>query len=194
MPYEAGGRARQKQRTREALVAALHELMATTASPTVDEVARHAGISRTTAYRYFPDQTALISAGYPEIAESPRFTGDRPEDAAARVRVVVDLQLDIIEKWEAQLRAALRTALDTDPDRAPLRGGRAIGWFTAALAVLGPSWSGDRTRRAALRLRAVAGIEAWIWLVDVAGVSPTEARGIIRDNADAVLRSALDER
>ncbi|MFW0796169.1 TetR/AcrR family transcriptional regulator [Gordonia sp. CPCC 205515] len=191
VPYEAGGRARQKQRTREALVAALHELMETTPSPTVDEVAHLAGISRTTAYRYFPDQNSLIAAGYPEVAEKPEFIGDRAEDVAARVRVVVDLQLDLIAKWEPQLRAALRNALD-DHDRTPLRGGRAIGWFADALTVLSPPWSRDRVQRTAIRLRATAGIEAWIWLLDVAGVSTGVARSIIRDNADAVLQSALD--
>ncbi len=46
-PYEAGGRARQKQRTRDSLVAAARLLVSGGATPTVEEVAETAGISRT---------------------------------------------------------------------------------------------------------------------------------------------------
>ncbi|MGK2320828.1 helix-turn-helix domain-containing protein [Gordonia rhizosphera] len=167
--------------------------MKSTAAPSTDEVARAAGISRATAYRYFPDQDALIRAAYPEIADRPHFSDDDgPSAVTDRVRVVVDLQLDI-EKWEPQLRAALGSTLRSGAGPAPLRGGRAIGWFEDALTVLTPAWPAERVRQTAIRLRAVVGIEAWIWLIDIASVPPTDARSIMRDNAGAVLRSALDE-
>ena len=59
--YEQVGRVRQKQRTREALISAARELVADGATPTVEDAASQAGISRTTAYRYFPNQATLLS-------------------------------------------------------------------------------------------------------------------------------------
>jgi AcrR family transcriptional regulator len=49
IPYELAGRTHQKQRTRQALVAAAREMVAQGLTPTVDAVAAKASISRTTA-------------------------------------------------------------------------------------------------------------------------------------------------
>ena len=77
VPYEATGRREQKGRTREALVAATRELMASGVTPTVEEAAATARISRTTAYRYFPNQRALLLAAHPQIQHRSLL----PEDA-----------------------------------------------------------------------------------------------------------------
>jgi AcrR family transcriptional regulator len=64
--YERSGRTHQKARTRAALVAAARSLVAQGgATPTVEEAAAAAAVSRTTAYRYFPSQTALLIAAHP---------------------------------------------------------------------------------------------------------------------------------
>ena len=49
IPYEEGGRSAQKRRTRDALVAAARDMVATGVTPTVDEAAAVASISRTTS-------------------------------------------------------------------------------------------------------------------------------------------------
>src|SRR3978361_1869008 len=81
--YEETGRIRQKARTREALVAAARELVATGGrAPTVAEAAPGADVSRTTAYRYFPTQRSLLLAAHPEVAATsmlPAEAGGDPE-------------------------------------------------------------------------------------------------------------------
>jgi len=67
-PYETGGRSAQKARTRDALVAAARDLVAAGDTPTVENAAAAASISRSTAYRYFPNERALLLAAHPEIA------------------------------------------------------------------------------------------------------------------------------
>src|SRR3989441_3706494 len=77
-PYELSGRTRQKQRTRIALVTAARELVARGETPTVDEAAASASVSRTTAYRYFPNQRSLLVAAHPEI-EARSLLPDSPQ-------------------------------------------------------------------------------------------------------------------
>src|SRR5215212_5318440 len=78
IPYELTGRIHQKARTRAALLEATRALLAEGVSPTVEQAADRAAISRTTAYRYFANQRALLTAVYPEIAERSLLDTDAP--------------------------------------------------------------------------------------------------------------------
>lgn len=160
-------------------------------TPTVEEVAEEAGVSRTTAYRYFPDSAALIHSAFPQVAQASLLGDDPPRDVTARVDLVIEGQLRVIQDWEMELRAALWMSLGPGNDAQPLRSGRAVAWFEDALEPLRPAWSEAEVRHAAVRLRAVIGIEAWVWLRDVAGLSSSESAQVVRDNARAVLKSIL---
>ncbi len=67
VPYLHTGRASQKARTRDALIAAARQLLGEGVTPTVEAAAAEAAIGRTTAYRYFPKSRALLAATYPEL-------------------------------------------------------------------------------------------------------------------------------
>ena len=126
IPYELNGRTGQKRRTRTALIAAARELVAGGATPTVDAAAEHASISRTTAYRYFPNQRALLVAAHPETAAASLLPDDAPDDAAARLDIVVGAFTQMIVDTEAQQRTMLRLSLEADPverSQLPLRQG-----------------------------------------------------------------------
>src|SRR5215471_2165563 len=133
VPYELGGRSDQKARTRQALVDATRRLMAAGATPTVDEVAAEAGISRTTAFRYFPNQRSLIAAAHPQIDHASLLPPAAPDDPHERLDLVLDSFFEITISWEPQLRASLRISLEPDQSLPPLRQGRAIGWIEEAL-------------------------------------------------------------
>ncbi|EOG7989458.1 TetR/AcrR family transcriptional regulator, partial [Proteus mirabilis] len=51
-----------RKRTYQLLVTTALQLFEQGMLPTVSELAAHAGVSRATAYRYFPTQSDLISA------------------------------------------------------------------------------------------------------------------------------------
>src|SRR5260221_12839359 len=87
--HETGGRSAQKARTRDAVVAAARGLVPPGATPTVEDAAAAASISRTTAYRYFPNKRALLLAAHPEIAATSMLPANPPEDPAARLDAVV---------------------------------------------------------------------------------------------------------
>ncbi len=193
IPYEQTGRRNQKARTRDALVDAARRLLAEGATPTVEEAALAAAISRTTAYRYFPNQGALIGAAYPEIDLSSLLADDAPADPVQRLDLVLEATVRIVLEWEAHLRTALRLSLDpgTDPAGPMLRRGRVIGWVLDALAPLADSHPDLDLRRLAVAIRSASGIEAFVWLVDVAGLTRADAAETLRQNGRAILHAAM---
>jgi AcrR family transcriptional regulator len=196
IPYEQTGRTRQKARTRRALIEATHELLAEGLSPTVEQAADAAEISRTTAYRYFPNQRSLLVAAHPVIEATSLLGPDPPTDPEDRLELVVRGLTDQVLENEPQLRTMLRLSLEpepADPDKLLLRRGRAIGWIEDALAPLRGDLPSADVRRLALAIRAVAGIEALVWLTDVAGLSRAEAVELMRWSARALLRSTVAE-
>ena len=195
-PYELGGRTRQKARTRAAMVAATRQLLAEGLTPTVEQAAERAQVSRTTAYRYFPNQRTLLIASYPELDAASLLGPDAPADAAARLELVTEQIAGQVIEYESELRAMLRLSLESPPpDQAalPLRRGRAIGWIEDALSPLRERLTAAELHRLALAIRATLGIEAFVWLTDVAGLSRDDAVELMRSSARALLRSALAE-
>jgi AcrR family transcriptional regulator len=190
--YEARGRTRQKGRTRAALIAAARELLVLGRTPTVEEAGEEAGISRATAYRYFPNQRALLVAAHPEIDARTLLGDDPPTDPERRLDLVVRNLTRLTIDTEPQLRAMLRLSLEpAPPDELPLRQGRAIGWIEDALKPLEETLGRAELRRLTLAIRAACGIEALVWLTDVAGLAREEAAELQRWSALALLRSTL---
>jgi hypothetical protein len=191
--YETSGRSAQKGRTRSALVAAARILVAAGVTPTVEEAAAAASISRTTAYRYFPNKRALLLAAHPEVGVPSMLPPDPPSDAATRLDLVVAAFTEMIRKTEAQQRTMLRLSLEDATERGelPLRQGRAIGWIGEALEVLRGRLSDAELDQLVNAIRATVGIEALVWLVDVAGVSRPDAAALMRWSASALLEVAL---
>jgi AcrR family transcriptional regulator len=194
LPYELTGRGPQKARTRAALVAATRNLLAHGVTPTVEQAAAAAAISRTTAYRYFPSRHLLLITAHPEVDRQSLLPESPPADLATRLTVVVEEFIRITLDTEPQLRSTLRLSLDPDPshrEKLLLRGGRAIGWIEDALAPLREERPEADVHRLALAIRSAVGIEALVWLTDVAGLSREEAAGVMGWSASAMLRSAL---
>ena len=179
------------------LLDATRELLAKGVCPTVEQAADRAAISRTTAYRYFANQRALLTAVYPEIEARSLLDADAPADPAARLELVLERFNRHVLEHEPALRAQLRLSLEPGPtasDRLPFRKGRAIAWIEDALAPLGERMSPSELRRLVLAIRATTGIEAFVWLIDVAGLPREEAAELMRSSARALLRDACRER
>jgi AcrR family transcriptional regulator len=192
VPYESGGRTNQKHRTKAALIAAARDLVARGQTPTVEDAAAAAAISRTTAYRYFPTQGALLAAAHPETQTTSLLPANPPEDPRRRLRLVVRAYTRILLDTERQQRAMLRLSLDDDRrGELPLRQGRAIGWLEDALSPLRARLGAAAVHRLALAIRSATGIEALVWLVDVGGLSRENAVKLMRDSAEALLEAAL---
>lgn len=191
--YELTGRTQQKARTRAALVAAARELLTEGATPTVERAADRAGISRTTAYRYFPNLHTLVIATYPELDSSSLLGEAPPADPRARLELVTEGVARQLLDHEPEFRAQLRISLERrrEPAALPLRQGRVIAWLEEALEPLRDSVPPRDLRRLVLAIRATLGIEALVWLTDVGGVSREEAVDIMRASARTLLEAVL---
>ncbi len=194
--YAASGRIHQKTRTRDALVAAARVLVADGETPTVEAAAAAASISRTTAYRYFPNQRALLVAAHPETERASLLPETAPADPEARLDAVVRSFTDLIADTDIQQRTMLRLSLAPDArDAEPglLRQGRAIAWFEEALEPLRGTLTDAALRQLAYAIRSATGIESRIWLTDVAGLSSDDAVELMRWSARALFRFAVTE-
>jgi AcrR family transcriptional regulator len=92
---------------------------------TMSQIAAAAGISRATLYKYFPDVEHVLAAWHERqvaahLAELAAI-GERPEEAAARLRAVILAYGGICQQRQQHSDAALRAALhrNTAPDDRP---------------------------------------------------------------------------
>ena len=194
VPYESTGRVNQKTRTRDALIGATRELLSEGVTPTMEGVAAAAAISRTTAYRYFPNLRALLVATYPHIEERSLLGSEPSADPARRLELVAEEQTRRVLTYEPEMRTVLRLSLEADSDNRlelPMHRGLRIGWIEDALAPLHGQLPEDDLRRLVCGIGATLGIEAFVWLTDIARLSPQEAAAIMRSNATGLLRAAL---
>jgi AcrR family transcriptional regulator len=196
VPYESTGRVQQKRRTRTALIDAARATLADGVHPTMDLIAERASVSRTTAYRYFPTLRDLLVATYPHIDRPSLLGDDPPPDAESRLALVAEDQARRILTYEPEMRAVLRLSLAGSDDGSPLaplpmNRGLRIGWIADALAPERARLGEEGFGRLVHAIGATMGIEAFVWLTDIAGRSRDEAVSIMRSSAGALLDSAM---
>jgi AcrR family transcriptional regulator len=191
------GRINQKLRTREALVAAATELVATGASPTLAEVADRARVSKTTAYRYFASSEALIAEvfferDFPTIANVLGAVNE-PD---ARVLAVEEAVNDTLLAHEGAMRMILRNALDLTiaaADDAPHRLGRRRRLIDAALEPFQTELDTDVLDLLRQALALVIGPEAVLAARDVCGLTPERSREVTKWATEALVAHARSQ-
>jgi AcrR family transcriptional regulator len=198
-------RANQKERTREALVAAAKDLAHAGAAPTVAEAAEHARVSRATAYRYFPTQESLlveVSDLTPMVAPVEDMLAKLDDDDVEdRLAKLIDTFHPIVVAEEVPLRTALRVYLDTwlearsRGETAPrVREGRRMRWLDVALEPARRQLPKAEWRRLRAALALTLSIDALVVMKDVAQLDDEEALSVLRWAALTLLRASLDPR
>ncbi|VEA70730.1 Bacterial regulatory proteins, tetR family [Serratia rubidaea] len=100
-----------RARTRKLLLASAMELYDDGAFPSITELAAHAQVSRATAYRYFPTQSALITAVVAESLGPILQWEPYDDDALLRIQQLLAFAYPQMEQHEGALRAALQLSL-----------------------------------------------------------------------------------
>ena len=177
-------RTNQKLRTRKDLLEAAARLLADGKTPTLDEVAAEACISRATAYRYFSGLDALLLEAALDIAFPAAEHLFRPEDGVDPVRRLnrVDMALhEMINAHEAPLRAmlahTLQRRIEGDGD-IPARQNRRTPLIAAALAPARADFAPEAYDTLVEALALVIGTESMVVFKDVLRVDDSEAKRV----------------
>lgn len=188
------GRSRQKARTRRALVDAARQLLGEGVFVTVEAAAQRAELSRATAYRYFVNQRELLLAARPEINAGSMLPDDPPTDPVERVVAAAKEILRLTVDWEPELRAMLRLSLEPGGSQQDLalRKGRRLLWFEDALEPARRQLGPRRFRRLVTALAGTVGIEALVFLTDMAELERSDAVEILTWTAQTLTASELE--
>jgi|SRR5450432_2920185 AcrR family transcriptional regulator len=201
---QAGGREKQKRRTRAALLAAAAELVSQGKAPTVAEVAEAADISRRAAYRYFPSQEQLLveiglEQTWPPI-EAALAQAATQADPETGLDIVVEAVQRAVFRNQGLLYAIVRLSLErrlggqtaeTRAKTAPVRGSRRIYWIETALAPFRRRLGKKKFDRLVSALTLCIGVEAVIALRDIRALNQEESVSVCRWTARALLRASL---
>ncbi|WP_445659192.1 TetR family transcriptional regulator [Achromobacter sp. NCFB-sbj8-Ac1-l] len=190
-----------RARMRKILLDAAHRLMAQGITPSVAELAEHAQVSRATAYRYFPSQSALIAAVVDESLGPILAWDSKAADAAARVDELLRFAYPRLEAHEAPLRAAIQVSLQQHAEASAGRAGNEprlvrghrVDILKRAIAPLAGTLTPAQQDRVAQALSLVYGTEVFLVLKDIWRLDLPEVTEVARWTANAIIQQALAE-
>lgn len=187
-------------RTRKQLLEAASRLLRRNLSPTLEEVAEEALVSRATVYRYFPSIEALLNEAGVDVAfpaAEAVFAG-ASADPAERV-ILADRAVDeMVAQNELSLRHmlihSLKTAIAAPPGEGRVRQNRRAPLIAAALEPVLPDLPSETAARLSAVLALFIGTESMLVFKDVLGMDRKDATAAkdwaIRALVDAALREA----
>lgn len=201
VPNAERGRPAQRRRTRKAIVDAATELVVAGQTPSVDDVARAADVSRRTVYLYFPTLEQLLidaTAGALSTATVDAALHEEAEaaDPAARVDALARRLLELAPAVLPLGRQLIRLTV-TDPEtqhsEAPRRGYRRIEWIERALEPLRQRLTEEQFERLVSALALVIGWEAMVVLRDLRGLDADGETNVVIWAARALVEAMLAE-
>jgi AcrR family transcriptional regulator len=191
------GRANQKLRTRNAIVAAAVELSGTGRELTMPEVAKAALVSEATAYRYFPDLLSLMQEALAGQLPSPEEALASLADSAdpvERVAAATEYLLRHVLSRQGVVRAMIAATI-VRPADAEARPGLRFGLIDYALSPLGDGSAGGFESAVLTQLKrdlaVVVSAEALFCLTDLYGLDPEEAIASAVHTATTLTRAAV---
>jgi AcrR family transcriptional regulator len=192
----ATGRTNQKQRTRAAIVDAARRLIEEGGEVSMPLVAQAALVSEATAYRYFPDLVSLLGEGFSRLWTDPvaaMHPVDGVADPVKRVAHAATVLLAEVSAYQGAVRVMMSAAI-TRPGGPAVRPARRLALIDHALQPLAtkPGRMDDATLRQLKQdLAVVISAEAFFTLVDLCGLTPTEAIASATHAAEAITTEAI---
>ena len=193
---EGIGRPNQRTRTRKDLLQAASRLMKQGRTPTLEEVAEEALVSRATAYRHFPSVEALLVEASVDVAvpeAGDLFRDDPSRDPLVRLQRVETALHDMILANEPALRTMLAHTIQRgiQPDgQLPRRQNRRMPLIEAALEPARDQFRPGALKMLARALALIMGPEAIVVIKDVLQLGDADARKVKRWAIRALVEAA----
>jgi AcrR family transcriptional regulator len=191
------GRPNQRRRTRKALLQAATRLLQQGRTPSLEEVAEEALVSRATAYRYFQSVDRLLLEAPLDVsfpATGDLFADGAPADPVLRLDRVEAALDDMMTRHEVPLRLMLARSLECiakgEDGALPHRQNRRSDLIEAALAPARASFGREDYKRLKAALALVIGTEAMVVFRDVLQMSDAEAKTVKRWAIRALVAAA----
>ena len=190
-----------KARTRKLMLETAIALMQQGDTPSVSDVAEAAGVSRATAYRYFPSQADLVHAVVNEALGPILSWESEAANAEDRIGELLSETLPRIAEFEATFKAALKLSLEQWAleqsgalgEERPFKRGHRIELLQSAIAPLRKSLPRTQFQRLAKALSLIYGIELLIVLKDLWGLDDGETQSVAQWAARALVKAAISE-
>jgi AcrR family transcriptional regulator len=192
------GRIAQRRRTRNAIVAAAKQLISQGVTPSIDDVAAAADVSRRTIYLYFPTVDQLLldaTAGLlsESTVDAALDSGRHGDDVPARVDELVLAFVRAAPETLALGRKIIKLTVDAPPEEGARRGYRRVEWIERAVEPIRDRLTEEHYQRLVSALSVVLGWEAMIVLRDVRDLDVTPEEEVLRWTARTLVDAALRE-
>ncbi len=195
---EGIGRPNQKTRTRKDLLQAASRLMKHGRTPTLEEVAEEALVSRATAYRHFPSIEALLVEASVDVAvpaAGELFRDESSRDPVVRLQRVDTALHDMILANEPALRTMLahtiQRGIQADENgQLPRRQNRRTPLIEAALEPARDQFKPGALKMLGRALALIMGPEAVVVIKDVLELDDADARKVKRWAIRALVEAA----
>jgi AcrR family transcriptional regulator len=188
----------RRARTYRALLGEALNLVRRGRIPSVAEVAQTAGVSRATAYRYFPNRSVLVSALIDEALQPVRSVNAQGADGQERLHDLFERTYPRFSEYEPHMRAALMMALEHQSleaagllEEEAFRRGNRRDILRRTAAPLREQLGARSFERLLRALSLFYGIEPYVVLKDIWGSSNREVEAMSRWMLDAVVEKAL---
>lgn len=198
MDATSPGRANQRRRTRKDLLEAAARLIKDGRTPSLEEVAQAALVSRATAYRYFPSMEALLREAALDVQTPDAealFADDPSTDPVARLEKVDAVLDETLRANEHAFRMMLANAMERivrgeAGDGAPVRQNRRTPLIEAALEPARDQLDPKAAKLLAHTLAIIIGTESMVATRDVLQLSAADARKVRRWAIGALVAAA----
>ena len=184
---QAVSRENQRRRTRKDLLQAAARLVKDGRTPSLEEVAEEALVSRATAYRYFANIESLLAEAPLDVAmpdAATLFGADSTDDPVARVERVDAAVQHVVVANEAALRMmlinALQLRLKGGDEDIPARQNRRTPLIEAALKPARDRFTPASLDLLTKALALVIGTESMLAFKDVLGLDEADAGAVRR--------------
>jgi AcrR family transcriptional regulator len=185
-----------RAKTRSLLLACAMELYDGGIFPSITELAAHAQVSRATAYRYFPTQSALISAVVAKSLGPILDWQPQDNDALKRIHQLLAFAYPQMEQHEGALRAALQLSLQQWANATPgekfVRGNRKR-LLKLAVEPLQNKLPAEALQRVIHAFSLIYGSEVFLVLKDIWGLELDDIQGVTQWMAKAIIRQAEED-